>query len=83
MAAFVALGALAVASPGPKGGLHAGLKAYVEDSLLASVQQNPKQSFDVIVQGEPGGKAVGLLDKLFSDKDGDSVGKADVRQQFT
>ena len=83
MAAFVALGALAVASPGPKGGIHAGLKAYVEDSLLASVQQNPKQSFDVIVQGQPGGKATGLLAKLLVDTDGDAVRPADVKQQFT
>jgi serine protease AprX len=83
-AVMIAMAALAVASPhNSAGGNHGGLKAYVEDSLLASVQQNPKQSFDVIVQGDPGGKAVGLLDKLFSDKDGDSVGKADVRQQFT
>src|SRR5919205_3634573 len=57
MAAFVALGALAVASPSKPGGNHGGLKAYVEDSLLASVQQSPKQTFDVIVQGQPGGKA--------------------------
>ena len=84
LAACLATAALAVAKPNnPAGGNHAGLKAYVEDSLLASIQQDPKQSFDVIVQGEPGGRAVGLLSKLFTDRDGDGVGKADVRRQFS
>src|SRR5690242_15183863 len=55
-AAFSVMAAVSVASPGTTGsatGDHSGLKAYVEDSLLADAQQNPKQSFDVIVQGNP------------------------------
>src|SRR3954462_6087998 len=29
-----------------------GFKAYVADTLLSAVQQDPKQSFDVILQGD-------------------------------
>jgi serine protease AprX len=57
------MAALAVASPGGTGaGNHKGLKAYVEDSLLAAVQQDPSQSFDVIVQADP--KKVDKPDKV-------------------
>jgi serine protease AprX len=83
-ALMIAMAALAVASPhGAGGGNHGGLKAYVEDSLLASVQQNPKQSFDVIVQGDPGGKAAGLLSKLLTDTDGDAVQQGNVKTTFS
>src|SRR3954463_13188281 len=46
------MAAFAAADQGGKsGGNHNGLKAYVEDSLLAGVQANPKGTFDVILQG--------------------------------
>jgi serine protease AprX len=81
---MIAMAALAVASPhGGSGGNHGGLVANVEDSLLASVQQDPKQSFDVIVQGPRDGKASGLLTKLLSDTDGDAVGQGNVKTQFS
>jgi serine protease AprX len=76
------LAAFAAASTVPAAN-HAGLKAYVEDSLLASVQQSPLRSFDVILQGAPGGKASGLLTKLLGDKTTDAVKSANVRQQFS
>src|SRR3954447_6091361 len=87
-AAFSVMAAVSVASPagnGSKTANHSGLKAYVEDSLLASVQQNPKQAFDVIVQGNPTGKTNGFLAKVFSDNSGSAeehTSAADVRQQF-
>ena len=88
VAAFTMLAAVSVASPGSgKSGAanHSGLKAYVEDSLLAAVQQDPKQKFDVILQGVPGQKSSGFLTKVMSDTSGSSdehVSKADVRAQF-
>jgi serine protease AprX len=88
VAAFTMAATMAVASPGPgklSGANHSGLKAYVEDSLLAAIQQNPKQSFDVIVQGSPDGKASGLVKKLLGDTSGSAdehLSAADVRQQF-
>src|SRR5690349_12933025 len=87
VAAVTCMAALAVASPGNGGaaGNHSGLKAYVEDSLLASIQQNQKQSFDVILQGAPTGKASGLMSKILSDSSGgadEHMKASDVRQQF-
>jgi len=35
------------------------LKAYVPDTLLSAIQQNPQQTFDVIVQGDPKKKLTG------------------------
>lgn len=81
------MAAFAVAGPGQgPAGNHNGLKAYVEDSLLAGVQANPKASFDVILQGDRGGKTSGFLTKVLSDTSGSAdehMSAADVRQQFT
>src|SRR3954447_13351629 len=88
VAAFTMLAAVSVASPGSgKSGAanHSGLKAYVEDSLLASAQQDPKQRFDVILQGAPGQKSSGFLNKILGDTSGSSdehISKGDVRRQF-
>jgi serine protease AprX len=88
VACFTLAAAVAVAGPGsgkPAGGDHSGLKAYVEDSLLASIQQNPNQSFDVILEGPRGGKSSGFLNKILSDTSGpanEHMSRADVRQQF-
>jgi serine protease AprX len=89
VAVFTMAAAVSVASPGTSpasGGNHAGLKAYVEDSLLASVQQNPKQSFDVIVQGIRTDKTNGFLAKVFGDTSGSTdehVSPGSIRRQFT
>src|SRR4051794_359294 len=88
VAAFTMLAAVSVASPGSgKSGTanHSGLKAYVEDSLLASAQQDPKQKFDVILQGTPGQKSSGLLNTILGDTSGSSdehMSQGDVRRQF-
>src|SRR3954454_24043385 len=88
VAAFTMLAAVSVASPGDgKSGTarHSELKAYVEDSLLASIQQNPKQSFDVILQGNRGQKSSGFLAKVLADTSGSSdehLSASSVRAQF-
>jgi serine protease AprX len=87
IAAFTCMAALAVASPGSgSGGNHNGLKAYVEDTLLAAVQQNPKQSFDVIVEGtDQKGTSQGFVQKLLADSSGSAderVGRNNVKRQF-
>src|SRR3954454_24640863 len=52
MAAIATAGGLSNGG-GNSSGNASGLNAYVENSLLAAIQQNPKQTFDVIVQGNP------------------------------
>src|SRR3954447_2256718 len=84
LAAIATAGSLSSGN-GNGGGNHAGLNAYVEDSLLSAVQQNPKQTFDVILQGNPKEKTSGLLNKILSDTSGsadEQMARSDVRQQF-
>src|SRR3954447_3158517 len=50
MFTFAATMAVAGTKDFKPGAAHKGLKAYVEDSLLAAAQQSPAQTFDVIVQ---------------------------------
>ena len=67
-------------------GKYGNLKSYVPDSLLSAIQQNPKQSFDVILQGDPTGKSHGLIQKILSDKSGSSdenVQSGNVKQEYT
>jgi serine protease AprX len=61
------------------------LKAYVSSSLLSAVQQNPRQSFDVIVSGDPGQKSHGFIQKILSSKQGSSsenVQSGSVKKEF-
>src|SRR6266436_2306480 len=53
-------------------GKYANLKAYVPDSLLSSIAQDPKQSFDVIVQGDRTGNSHAFIQKVLNDKSGSS-----------
>jgi serine protease AprX len=67
-----------------KGGLGT-LKAYVPDALLSSVLQNPKQSFDVIVSGDPNQKTPAFIQKVLQDQSGNNnegVRSSDVKKQF-
>src|SRR5215471_5048062 len=62
------------------------LKSYVQDSLLAAIQQNPKQSFDVILQGQRRLGARGFMQKILQDKSGSSdenVQSGNVTKEFT
>jgi serine protease AprX len=61
------------------------LKAFVSSSLLSAVQQNPKQSFDVIVSGDPSQKSHGFIQKILSSKQGSSnenVQSGSVKKEF-
>jgi serine protease AprX len=67
------------------GGGTSGLKAYVPDTLLSSIAQDPKQSFDVIVQGDRKQSSSVLIQKVLSDTSGSSdevVQGSDVKQKF-
>jgi serine protease AprX len=62
-----------------------GLKAYVPEALLSSIQQNPKQSFDVIIQGDRKVKAHEFIQKILQDKSGsadENVGAGQVKREF-
>jgi serine protease AprX len=60
-------------------------KAYFEPSLLSAIQQNPSQTFDVIVMGDKQGNSNGLFKKLVSDSgsgSGISIGAGSLKDQF-
>jgi serine protease AprX len=60
------------------------LRAYIPGALLSAAQQNPKQSFDVIIQGSRKEKAGNFLKKAFQDsqQNGQSVDTKQVKHQF-
>src|SRR3954447_1715532 len=88
MVAMLTMASVAVAGPGgggDSGGKYGNLKAYVAPSLLDAIAQNPKQQFDVIVQGGRKDKASAILQKITSDKSGSSdenVGPGALKRQF-
>jgi serine protease AprX len=90
-----ALAAAAGAGAGNGLGKAAAPGAYVPDSLASAIQQNPRQRFDVILQGDPRGRAHGLLQRIFGDQGGndgrggngrgsddDRMAQSDVRTEF-
>jgi serine protease AprX len=87
MVSMFAMASVAVAG-GNGGGNSKGygeLKSYVPDTLLSAIQQNPRQSFDVILQGDRKVKAHGWVTKVLQDKSGSSdenVGAGDVKREF-
>jgi serine protease AprX len=61
------------------------LKSYVSPDLLSAIQQDPKQHFDVILQGGRSVTAHGFVQKILASKSGSSdenVGSGEVRQEF-
>jgi serine protease AprX len=60
------------------------IHAYIPGSLLSAAEQNPKNSFDVILQGSKKDKSAGFLAKAFKDSasSGYSVGSGQVKRQF-
>jgi serine protease AprX len=61
------------------------LKSYVAPDLLNAIQQNPRQQFDVILQGGRSFTAHGFVQRLLSDHSGSSdenVASGNVRQEF-
>ena len=67
-------------------GKYGNLKSYVPDTLLSAIQQNPRQSFDVILQGDRRQKAHGFIQRVVADKSGSSdenVQNGNVKHEFT
>jgi serine protease AprX len=61
------------------------LKAYVPDSLLSAIQQNPKQTFDVIVSGDRSEKSSAFVQKITQSQNGnndENVDSNDVTTEF-
>jgi serine protease AprX len=58
------------------------LKAYVPDTLISAIEQNPNTTFDVIVQGEKKGNSNGIYKKLTDDKGPAGATADQVRAQF-
>jgi serine protease AprX len=67
------------------GGTDGNLKAYVPGTLLDSISQDPKQSFDVIVQGDRKQSSSAFIQNVLNDTSGSSdeiVRSSDVKQRF-
>src|SRR5436305_2683247 len=64
----------------------ASLKSYVPNTLLSAIQQNPKQSFDVILQGDRKQKAHGFIQKILQDTSGnasdENIAAGQVKKEF-
>jgi serine protease AprX len=86
MAAVLATSAAAIGAPAPAATKVPTLKmkAYVPDALLSAVQQNPRGSYDVIVQGDPNGRASLFFKKAFQESAarGQSIQARQVKRQF-
>ena len=78
--------AAGVGSSGNGGGRGFGnLRSFVAPELLSSIQQNPRQSFDVILQGSPKTRSHGFIQKVVQDKSGasdENVGAGAVKKEF-
>lgn len=71
---------------GTIGGGGNSLKSYVPATLLSAIQQNPKQSFDVILQGDRKQQAHGLVQKILQDTTGnasdENIASGQVTKEF-
>jgi hypothetical protein len=84
--AMASVAGAAVRDNGGGTGQYDNLKAYVPDTLLSAIQQNPTQSFDVILQGDRKQGARGFIQKILADQSGSSdetVQSGNVKQLFT
>ena len=61
------------------------IRAYIPDALLSAAQQNPKQSFDVILTGSRKERSGNFFKKAFADSstNGETVDTKKIRRQFT
>src|ERR1051325_10097255 len=71
--ATASVAAAGITSKNDKGGGKYDLKAYVSPDLLSAIQQNPSQTFDVIVQGDKKGTSKGFYKQLAGDDYGSRV----------
>ena len=84
--AMASVAGAATRDNGGGNGQYGNLKAYVPDTLLSAIQQNPTQSFDVILQGDRKQGAHGFIQKILSDQSGasdENVQSGNVKQLFT
>src|SRR5712692_2673018 len=84
--AMASMAGAAVRDNGGGTGQYGNLKSYVPDTLLSAVQQNPTQSFDVILQGDRKQGARGFIQKILADQSGsadENVQSGNVKQLFT
>ena len=85
--ASVAGAGLQSSKGGGGSGKYGNLKGYVPTSLLDSIAQDPKQSFDVIVQaGDRAENSHGFIQKILNDKSGSSdenLQSGNVKREFT
>jgi serine protease AprX len=62
------------------------LKSYVPGTLLSAIQQDPKQSFDVILQGDRQQQAHGFIQKILQDTTGntsdENIAPGQVTKEF-
>jgi serine protease AprX len=63
-------------------GPFANLKAYVPDSLLSAIQQNPKQSFDVILEGAKNERSNALYARFVNQPGPTGIAANQVKRQF-
>jgi serine protease AprX len=83
--AMASVAGASVRDNGNGNGKFGSLKSFVPDTLLSAIQQNPKQSFDVILQGDRQQKAHGFIQKIVADKSGtptENVQSGDVKHEF-
>ena len=61
------------------------IRAYIPGALLSAAQQNPKQSFDVILTGSRKERSGNFFKKAFADSsaNGEAVDTKKIRRQFT
>jgi serine protease AprX len=85
MAALLVTSAAAVGAPAPAPAkLTLKLKAYVPAELLSAVQQNPRASYDVILQGDPQGRSSTFFKQALQESAsrGQTVGARQVTRRF-
>src|SRR6266581_34716 len=84
--AMASVAGAAVRDNGGETGQYGNLKAYVPNTLLSAIQQNPTASFDVILQGDRKQGARGFIQKILADQSGsadENVQSGNVKQLFT
>jgi serine protease AprX len=83
--AMASVAGAGLASHSDGNGKYGNLKTYVPDTLLSAIQQNPAQSFDVILQGDRKQGSHGFIQKILNDRSGSSdenVRGSDLKQEF-
>jgi serine protease AprX len=84
--AMASVAAAGVRDNGGGTGQYDNLKSYVPSALLSAIQQNPTQSFDVILLGDRKQGAHGFIQKILADQSGSSdetVQSGNVKQTYT